>query len=402
MQSIGKHLERRCYVLTTLVMLISAAFPIRETHAQTASIPFTSSWFDFTGSSATGYASGSFSIPITSSSNIGLGNISSFQYNWSVAVPGFGAATFNYGLADLTSFSLNFGAVQPSQPSSVSSMLSFNTNAVGGSNPQQFAPESVSVDAGASSTYVAGYGYTGAGVVTLNQAALTQAINTNAVQVQPNGARISATFTPNFGLSLQQAATLEGFVGFNWVQTVMYLPSPSPFRAISNPTLPITAPPNFLDPVAGGYTYGGVDNSYPFYYDANNGELSSHETGGYTLTFRDTPGDPCLSGGSGLGCDGHTVASGASNIVFGTDLVGITADGQTVPLSYFDWKTNFNGTSGGVGRLSNDLGIDPGSGFGGVTLLSQGLVLNSPSPAAGTGLAGVLSLIVMLKGRRRT
>ncbi|MBV8818394.1 MAG: hypothetical protein JO022_08570, partial [Acidobacteriaceae bacterium] len=118
----------------------------------------------------------------------------------------------------------------------------------------------------------------------------------------PTGAgtpTIQASFTPNLGFSLLQAAAYCGFANFDWQQTVTSLPSPSPFFQVGNATA-LIAPPSFLDPPPGGYTfeltrgYPNGDHRYPFYYDPNSGELQQHETS-TTLSFSDTPTDACLS-----------------------------------------------------------------------------------------------------------
>jgi hypothetical protein len=52
-----------------------------------------------------------------------------------------------------------------------------------------------------------------------------------AVKPKASGANIDATFTPNLGLTLQQAAAFCGFVNFNWVQKVTHQDDPSIFYA---------------------------------------------------------------------------------------------------------------------------------------------------------------------------
>lgn len=59
---------------------------------------------------------------------------------------------------------------------------------------------------------------------------------------------IMATFTPQMGLTLQQAEQDTGFTNFDWQQTITSLPSPSPFTQVGNHT-PLTAPPSFKDPL---------------------------------------------------------------------------------------------------------------------------------------------------------
>ena len=68
---------------------------------------------------------------------------------------------------------------------------------------------------------------------------------------------IKATFTPDMGLSLQQAAIDCGVQGFDWEQTVLELPSPSPYLQNNNPMFLTadansTPPVTFNDPPPGG------------------------------------------------------------------------------------------------------------------------------------------------------
>lgn len=196
----------------------------------------------------------------------------------------------------------------------------------------------------------------------------------------PNGAgsqTISASFTPKLSFTLAQAAQLCGFVDFDWQQTITSWPKPSPLFQVGNAT-PLSAPPPFLDPPPGGYTYEltagypNGDHSYPFYYDPNSGELASHKTA-TTLSFSDTPSDPCLPGGSGGGCAGKTAPKG-SKLAFSTHLVGLTGFGPGFGVTdtgiSFSWTSTFNGTSGSTATTKNNLPPDPGSGTGGITIVS--------------------------------
>ena len=76
--------------------------------------------------------------------------------------------------------------------------------------------------------------------------------------------------------------------------------------------------------------------------------------------------DPCLFGGSGLGCNGTTVSS-VEALAFTTELTGVPFSTSAPPVDLFDftWIDTFNGTSGGIFRTANLLGVDPGSGTGG-------------------------------------
>jgi hypothetical protein len=182
-----------------------------------------------------------------------------------------------------------------------------------------------------------------------------------------NTTEITASFSPNFGYSLLDAAKICGYLNFDWQQTITNLPAPSPFFQAST-VMNLVAPPSFLDPPPSGYTYQPQpDNSYPFYYDPS-GDLLVNETD-TTLQFFDDPADPCLFGGSGSLCSGKTAPPGGV-FAFTTHLVGVNPDGSATDLGIgFDWYTTFNGTSGGIATTKNANPPDKGSGSGGVTIV---------------------------------
>jgi hypothetical protein len=199
------------------------------------------------------------------------------------------------------------------------------------------------------------------------------------------GTNISATFTPNLGHSLSQAAQVCGFTDFDWVQTITRLPDPSPFSARNNGSpfhLTSASTPFNGPPAGGGYTYEAApDNSFPFYYDPN-GELATHETAN-TLSFFDAPGDPCLSGPSGMpsaawlsdpsiqALCGHSTAPKGSSLAFTTHVAGVRSDRTAQDLGIgFSWTDSFNGTVAGIATTKNSQPADPGSGLGGVAILS--------------------------------
>jgi hypothetical protein len=212
------------------------------------------------------------------------------------------------------------------------------------------------------------------------------------------GQEMRAVFRPNFGLTLDQAAGACGLMDFNWQQTITKLPDPSPFY-LSDGTHLTSASTPFLDPPVGGYTYR-VSTSFPYYFNAYNGELDKFETK-YTLYFSDAPGNSCLPGGTGAGCGGVTAPAG-SVMEFRTQLVGIRSDGTFVLLpNSWVWTDSFNGTSGGVDVTNNLMPLDPGSGTGGITILDTTDVVVTPEPGTFWVAAVAFALLTRAAGRQR-
>jgi len=209
------------------------------------------------------------------------------------------------------------------------------------------------------------------------------------VGTDTTGTTMKGVFAPNFGLSLSQAAAACGFVGFDWTQIVTNLPNPSPFYTADGLHLTSSSTP-FNDPPAGGYQYQTPPNqAYPFYYDPNAPSsyalsLAANEVNNSSLLFLDTPSDPCLSGGDKLlipACGDANAPPGAS-LNFATFLVGILPGGSSSqPLFEWTWADNFNGTVGGIATTNTNLPADPGSGTGGITVLSE-TDLSAPEPPA--------------------
>jgi hypothetical protein len=217
----------------------------------------------------------------------------------------------------------------------------------------------------------------------------------------PGGAltatQIRATFKPNLGLTISQAAGYCGFTDFDWQQTITNLPTPSPFFQVGNPTA-LFAPPSFLDPPPGGYTYESpADNANPYYYDPYSGELAGQETT-TTLSFYDAPADPCLPGGTGGPCGGQTAPAGSS-IAFTTHLVGVTASGPVDLGIGFNWTSNFNGTAGGIATTKTGNGTDAGSGTGGIT---KGTVTTTTTYSSGIVVTGANGGGVVFTGLTNT
>ncbi|TLY25854.1 MAG: hypothetical protein E6K66_03260 [Nitrospirae bacterium] len=161
---------------------------------------------------------------------------------------------------------------------------------------------------------------------------------------------MNATFTPNYGLTLQQAAQDLGYTKFNWQQTITSWPSPSNLTTHEMPTVPLAVPPKvpFLDPVPGGYAYmfdGNTtlkpqysifDGAFPFYYNPSLVPMM----GDKTITFGDQPMDPCIL----LKCDG-SLASGSMG--FTTALVGVLPNGKpSDPLVSWTWSSDYTCNSG--------------------------------------------------------
>lgn len=182
--------------------------------------------------------------------------------------------------------------------------------------------------------------------------------------------------------------------------------------------------PSFYDPVPGTYKppYPAVPDSAPFYYlasDANLPGMCAYQdevtklcdsapyfpiTDLTTLSFYDSPGDACLPGDGVTppneetilkrivaGCSDAGIPSGY--VAFTTSLVGLLQDQNasgtcsppayqnciaSPPLYQWQWKTTYNGTSGGVYPLYNSLSPDPGSGTGGITITSVNGVSQTP------------------------
>jgi len=258
------------------------------------------------------------------------------------------SSNFSYSRENLTSFSLDFSSPFIRPGGNISAIFSFSTIPVAGSN-SNFFPESIRSDRSSllilanpqGDPNVLGCCLVATGNTFLNQASLFHAILQKAVKVQAGGTTIIASFEPNFGLSLAQAAALGGFTGFNWQQTVTHLPNPNPFR-LANGT-PLTTP--FLDPPAGGYATSPGPTGNPFYYSQAQLNGGVIQNDGKILTFLDQPADNCLAGGSGKDCNGLTSKAGDA-IFFTTDLVGVLPGNQVGSKLYeFTWKDDFNGVT---------------------------------------------------------
>ncbi len=211
----------------------------------------------------------------------------------------------------------------------------------------------------------------------LAQATSCSDVLTKAISVPASGGtQINSVFTPNLGYTLAQAAPICGFDSFDWQQTINNLPSPSPYYT-ADTFENLTAPLPFNDPPPAGYSYQLPNPNavgLPIYYNLGNGPsdlgVTSYETAN-TLSFYDSPADPCLPGGDSSYC-GYVSAPPGSYLGFSVQLVGIIG---TYPFAYvqptgigFSYIDTFNGTSGGIAVTNSVKPVDPNSGTGGVTV----------------------------------
>ncbi len=170
---------------------------------------------------------------------------------------------------------------------------------------------------------------------------------------------MQASFTPNFNLSISDAASLCGYDHFNWYQVVTN--DPYPPDAKSNPGVPLIVP--YVDPPIGGYSYQTGNDSLPFYWAEGGLAPQSLQLSTYTtstsLSFIDYPAESRLQPGEFIG--------------FTTTLAGVLPDNSWDALFSWNWITDFNGTVGGVSIRDNPIPPDLGSGTGGVTILDTDL-----------------------------
>ena len=277
-------------------------------------------------------------------------------------------------------------------PTDVSSSLTFNITTNNGNQeenadyvylPKSFAPITLTTVGGAPITiYPYGFGNASAnGFTRLDKffvyeeesasadflAKITsscESIVNGAVKTftSNNGITMNAIFIPNFQLSLDEAAKLCGYDHFNWVQYITDIPSPNPFRAINNPQKALSTP--FLDPPLGGYTYQsaeGGDDTLPYYLGENGPTASELQTSSTKtqLSFDDSP------------AWGNLPAKQSINFL--SALVGTLGNGKFDTLYAWNWKTTFNGTSGGISRIKNIMPVDSHSGTGGITIIKKDL-----------------------------
>lgn len=245
--------------------------------------------------------------------------------------------------------------------------------------------------------------------------ACTDLINKSVPKPAGGSPTITATFTPQpvngAQYTVAEAATLCGFVDFDWVQTIIREVDPNAGLAAANldviPTtasvggiiipvhlggkfrpkivgpvkLGVTTTPYSDPPQGAGYAGSAPDYSYPFYCDPT-GDATCARTA-TTLSIRDTPSTACLVDKAGnpsnayksnplirAACGNKTAKIGSS-LLFITHLAGIKYDGKPFDLGIgYTWTSDYNGTAGGVSVSKNGAPPDPGSGTGGVTITS--------------------------------
>ncbi|BAZ28609.1 hypothetical protein NIES4074_10430 [Cylindrospermum sp. NIES-4074] len=166
-----------------------------------------------------------------------------------------------------------------------------------------------------------------------------------AVSVSITGATISATFQPKFNLGISDAAKLCGYDHFNWYQVIVNDPNPP-----GGLTVPYVDPP-----IGGGPAFGGYADNLPFYWDEQGSTGTSYHLQdnltANTLSYQDTPSEPSLGSGEFLG--------------FNTFLAGVLPDNSWDTLFGFRWKSDFNGTVGGVSSRRT-IGSPSPNGTGGI------------------------------------
>jgi hypothetical protein len=262
--------------------------------------------------------------------------------------------------------------------------------------------------------------------------ACSSVINNSVPKPNPGGSpTVFAYFTPQFGNTLAEAAKLCGFIEFDWQSLITSLPQPAPYFYAAGSNTPQKAPPAYNDPPLSGYAYQNPPNAVelPVYWNlftsasdplslaANESPLGANAT---TLSFQDTPSDPCLPGGSLITRAAGVVAGWAplscllgapngSRWTFTTHVVGIAGalPGALVVDTGigFDWYTTYNGTTGGIAVSNGVMPPDAGSGTGGVTVTSvneittyNGIIITTVNgaPAVAPTITSLMSTPSML------
>ena len=157
-------------------------------------------------------------------------------------------------------------------------------------------------------------------------------ILTGAVHFQIANGGMTATFTPNYNLTLADAATICGVNHFNWIQWIVFDNDPNrPHAGLTQ-----VSPP-YIDPPLGGYQYSGLRDFSPAYWEETPVNDPQYYVGAHTdnvnkvLSFADYP----------------TVTPGYV-VQFRTTLAGVKSDGTVITFSFLpgqNWQSQSTGTS---------------------------------------------------------
>ncbi len=226
-------------IISALAVLIVTTTVANAQNTGLATIGFSYSGLDVTGEGGSSAGTGSFSVATGPNPISSLSSLFSFNFSQTTNVLE-GVSSYSYSLGDLNNFSLSFPSGQPS--------LSLSTNAVYGTNTN-FFPEAFSVSGNAAHTSNL-FGTLQQGSISIDQASLAKAIAANSVTTSyaDFGREVLFKFTPNFGLTITQAATASGFASYNWISKIS---SPLVFYNGLGQPLPVNTPYN--DPPANGY-----------------------------------------------------------------------------------------------------------------------------------------------------
>jgi uncharacterized protein (TIGR03437 family) len=315
----------------------------------------------------------------------------------------------------LTDFSFNLYALNPATGNVCTSYVEYQMDLGVDSTTPITVGSLNGVNATGTYQYAAGGGSATMKLTTTCAMLLTNTLTTSTSNA---GTTVNGSFQPAVDgakYTLSAAAQLCGFVGFDWIQTVTHMPSPSPYyeNNISDPAAPINltgAYVPFHDPPPWGYTNVPGWLSYPFLFDPSSSSTGQPwslskwaDDGNGVLTFTDSPADPCIPTASGAPsvayttnpadrtlCGNTTTAVGEF-IGFTTGVAGINSDGSAFDLGLaLNWNSNFNGTFSGGPATASIGSVDPGSGTGGITI--TGVTIGapvSPNPAITPG--GIIS-----------
>lgn len=251
---------------------------------------------------------------------------------------------------------------------------------------------------------------------------------------------IKASLTATNGLSLLAAAQACGFAGFDWVQQITWLPSPSAAYiydpiALSSPVIippqtPINDPP--FAPCGGvypgapqypscGWAYPEMQqppfyNAYPFYYnymdvpfgcavkDKSSGDcIVPISQGSDTLNFYDKPENACLPGGAfapggkyatptqyAPQCQGSTITPPLLSFMgFTTQLVGIC---NSTPLDTASLLCPALGSNQPSVPLYQWTWISDANGYGGNVFVTTVASSDLPDSTSGSGGVTITSI----------